>query len=237
VPAPIAAAVAASDRSDADRALDAGRKPAELLAFAGVAPGMRVADLMAGGGYTTEVLARAVGPSGRVWSQNSELVLERFAENPWSERLAKPALSNVVRVERELADPLPDDARGLDAVFLVLFYHDAYWMGVDRAAMNRAIFEALRPGGVYVVVDHSAASGRGSQDVQTLHRVEESLVRDEVAAAGFRLDGELDVYRNPDDPRDWNASPREAGERRGTSDHFALRFVKPGAEPAPRPSP
>ena len=82
--------VAAPDRSDADRALDAGRFPAEMLAFFGIRPGMRVAELGAGGGYTTELLARAVGPTGRVYGQNSKFVLERFAEKPWSERLAKP---------------------------------------------------------------------------------------------------------------------------------------------------
>ncbi|HZR83005.1 MAG TPA: SAM-dependent methyltransferase [Candidatus Binatia bacterium] len=234
--AAIAAAVAASDRSDADRALDAGRKPAEMLAFAGIAPGMKVADLGAGGGYTTELLARAVGPTGRVYSQNSSLIRERFAEKPWTERLAKPALANVVRVEREFDDPLPPDARDLDAVILVLFYHDTYWMEVDRAAMNRAIFRALRPGGVYLVVDHSAAAGSGARDVKTLHRVEESLVRSEIESAGFRLDGEADFLRNPEDARDWNDSPSAAGDRRGTSDRFVLRFVKP-ASAAPGTAP
>jgi predicted methyltransferase len=228
IPAAVRDAVAAPDRSDADRALDSGRKPAELLTFAGVGPGMRVADLAAGSGYTTELLARVVGPSGRVWSENSQFIRDRFAEKPWTERLAKPGLGNVVRVERELDDPLPPDAHDLDAVLLVLFYHDTYWMGVDRAAMNRRIYEALRPGGTYVVVDHSAKPGSGAADVETLHRVEEPLVRKEVLRAGFRLDAESDFLRNPDDARDWNASPRSAGERRGTSDRFALRFVKPG---------
>jgi predicted methyltransferase len=221
--------VTATDRSEADRALDAGRHPAELLAFAGVRSGMRVAELGAGGGYTAELLARAVGSRGVVYGQNSRLILERFAEKPWSERLAKPVMKNVVRVDREFADPLPPDARDLDVVLINLFYHDTVWMGVDRARMNRAVYAALRPGGAYVVVDHSGATGSGTKETQTLHRIEETAVRTEVEAAGFHLAATADFLRNPEDRRDWNASPRVAGERRGTSDRFVLRFEKPKA--------
>jgi len=221
------AIVAASDRDDADRALDAGRHPAELLAFIGARPGMRVAELAAGGGYTTELLARTVTPTGRVWGQNDDFILQRFAEAPWSARLAKPVMRNVVRVDRPFADPLPADARDLDAVVVVLFYHDFYWFGTDRAALNRAVFDHLRPGGRYVLVDHSAMPGTGSDGAQTLHRVEESLVRTEIEAAGFRLVRTADFLRNPDDTRDWSASPRTAGSRRGTSDRFVLAFEKP----------
>jgi predicted methyltransferase len=223
----IRAAVEAGDRSDADRALDAGRKPAETLAFFGIAPGMKVAELGAGGGYTAELLARTVAPDGVVYGQNTRLLLQRFAEKPWSARLEKPVMANVIRVEREFDDPLPPDARNLDAVLLILFYHDTVWMKVDRAQMNRRIFEALRPGGVYGVIDHSARPGTGTADAETLHRIEERVVRDEVTAAGFRLAAEADFFRNPNDSRDWNASPRVAGERRGTSDRFVLKFVKP----------
>jgi predicted methyltransferase len=223
----IRAAVDAEDRSAADRALDAGRKPAEMLAFFEIAPGERVAELGAGGGYTTELLARVVGPSGAVYGQNSRFILERFAEQPWSTRLAKPVMKPVVRVDREFDDPLPSEATKLDAVVNVLFYHDTVWMGVDRAAMNRAVFAALEPGGIYGIVDHSARPGSGIEDVQTLHRIEESVVREEIEAAGFRLVAESNVLRNPADARDWNDSPRAAAEKRGTSDRFVLKFVKP----------
>jgi predicted methyltransferase len=223
--------VGAPDRSDADRALDAGRRPAELLDFLHLAPGMRVAELAAGGGYTAELLARAVGPTGRVWGQNDRFILERFAEVPWSARLATPAMRNVVRVDREFEDPLPADARDLDLVLVVLFYHDFYWFETDRGRMNRAVFAHLRPGGRYVVVDHSARPGDGAAVVQTLHRIEERLVRDEIEAAGFTLERTADFLRNPADGRDWNASPRAAGEQRGTSDRFVLSFVKPAAAP------
>jgi predicted methyltransferase len=227
VPDALRAVVDAPDRSAADRALDAGRHPAETLAFFGVRPGQRVAELFAGGGYTAELLARAVGPDGRVFGQNNRFALERFAEAPWSARLATPAMRNVTRVDRELDAPLPPEASHLDAVFFLLSYHDTVWMQTDRAAMNRAVFQALRPGGVYAIIDHNAAAGHGVADAQTLHRIEQSTLVAEVLAAGFRLDGEADFMRNPADARDWSASPRTAAERRGTSDRFVLRFVRP----------
>jgi len=240
LPAPerLRAVVAASDRADSDRKLDPGRRPAELLAFFGVGPGMRIAELGAGSGYTTELLARAVAPGGVVYGQNTRFILDRFAEKPWSERLAKPVMKQVVRVDRPFDDPLPPEARDLDAVFLVLFYHDAVWMQVDRDRMNRAVFAALRPGGTYAIVDHSARAGAGLADVKTLHRIEEAVLREEVLLAGFRLAAEGDFLRNPADARDWNAAPGASGERRGTSDRFALAFTRPprpGSEPAPGP--
>src|SRR5262245_50328275 len=141
VPATVRAAVDAPDRSAADRALDAGRHPLEMLAFFNVRPGMRVAELGAGMGYTTELLARAVGPKGVVYAQNNKFILDRFAEGPWSERLQKPVMKNVVRVDREFDDPLPPEARNLDAVFMILFYHDTVWLRTDRARMNQAVFQ------------------------------------------------------------------------------------------------
>ncbi|WP_437900945.1 class I SAM-dependent methyltransferase [Sorangium sp. So ce124] len=228
VPAALRAVVDAADRADADRALDAGRKPAEMLAFFGIQPGMKVAELAAGGGYSAELLARAVGPGGVVYAQNNRFVLERFAEKPWSERLKKPVMKPVVRVDRELDDPLPPEARDLDAVFLVLFYHDTVWMEADRAAMNRAVFRALKPGGVFAIVDHAGRAGTGVTEVKTLHRIEEKIVREEIERAGFRLAAEATFLRSAADTRDWNASPMVAGEKRGTSDRFVLKFVKPG---------
>jgi predicted methyltransferase len=221
------AIVESKDRSDADRALDAGRHPAEMLAFFGVLFGMRVAELGAGGGYTTELLARAVGPTGVVYGQNSPVILERFAEAPWKERLTKPVMRNVIRVDRGFDEPLPPEVHDLDGVFIVLFYHDTVWLGADRARMNAAVFRALRPGGTYAVVDHSARAGSGVADVKTLHRIEESVVREEIERAGFRFAGEATFLKNPADARDWNDSPSAAAERRGTSDRFVLRFTKP----------
>lgn len=109
----------------------------------------------------------------------------------------------------------------------VLFYHDTVWMKTDRARMNASIFAALERGGAYVLVDHSGRAGSGLSEVQTLHRIEESVVREELEQAGFKLAAQGDFLRNPSDTRDGSASPSTAGERRGTSDRFALKFVKP----------
>ncbi len=244
----------AAERSADDRALDAGRKPAELLAFAGVEPGMQVAELAAGSGYTAEILARVVGPFGKVYGENPRWVLDRFAQAPWTERLQKDVMRNVVRVDAEMDDPLPGVPQ-LDIVFLIMFYHDSVWAGVDRPKMNTNIFKALKPGGKFIVVDHSSAPGAGTSAAQSLHRIEEPVVVSEVQAAGFQLTDSADFLRNPDDARDWNAAPSTAGGRRGTSDRFVLRFTKPAtpvasetppsvaphasalpAEPAPAPS-
>jgi predicted methyltransferase len=221
------AIVDAADRDANDKKLDEGRHPAELLAFIGVKPGMRVAEIGAAGGYTSELLARAVGPTGVVYGQNTPGILQRFAEKPWSARLSKPVMKNVVRVDREFDDPLPKDAHDLDSVVIVLFYHDTVWQKVDRDKMNRAILAALKPGGSYVIIDHRSRAGAGTADTQTLHRIEESVVRDEVQRAGFRFAGSADFLRSATDTLDWSTSPMAAGERRGTSDRFVLKFVKP----------
>lgn len=226
-PKAIADALADPDRDPEDRALDAGRKPGELLAFFDIKPGAHVAELAAGRGYTAELLARVVGPTGAVFAENPKTILERFAQEPWTKRLQKPVMKNVVRVDRELDDPLPPEAKNLDAVLCILFYHDTVWLGADRARMNKAVFDALKSGGLYGIVDHAGRDGTGVTEASTLHRIEEKVVRDEVLAAGFRLQKEGTFLRNPSDPRDWNPSPSKAGEKRGTSDRFVLAFVKP----------
>src|SRR5450432_1263461 len=227
IPSYVRAAVDAEDRSADDKALDAGRKPDQMLAFFGIQPGMTVAELGAGGGYTSELLSRVVGASGKVYAQNSPFILEKFANVPWTARLSKPVLANVVRADREFDDPLPPEATELDAVLIVLFYHDTVWLGADRDKMNQAVFKALKQGGVYGIVDHSALPGSGLTGVKTAHRIDEKTVLEEVERNGFQLDGEASFLRNPSDTRDWNDSPKEAGERRGTSDRFVLKFKKP----------
>ena len=221
------AIVAASDRDAEDRKLDGGREPAEMLTFYGIEPGMKVAELAAGTGYTTEILARAVGPTGVVYSQNNAMIVETFAGEGWNARLAKPVNAKVVNVVREFDDPLPPEATDLDAVFVVLTYHDLYWFGVDRAKMNAAVLRALKPGGLYAIIDHSGRPGTGASEVKTVHRIEEKELRADVEKAGFKLARAADFLRNPRDERDWNPSPSTAGERRGSSDRFVLAFVKP----------
>lgn len=219
----IEAAMNHPERPADDKARDADRKPGEVLEFYGIQPGMEVADLMAGGGYYTELLSRIVGPKGKVYAQNNRIALQRFADKQMTARLKDDRLPNVVRLDRELEDPgLP--AGGLDAVFLVLFYHDTYWMKVDRAAMNKRIYEALKPGGIYAVIDHHAAAGSEDRDVQSLHRVDAELVKKEILAAGFEFDGESDVLHNPADDRKSNVFKPKV---RGKTDQFVFKFRKP----------
>ncbi len=224
----IDAIVDAPDRTAEDKEADVRRKPREFLAFLKIHPGMRVADLGAGFGYTTELLARAVGPDGKVYGQNPRFVLERFAEAAWAQRLSRPVNAVVERVDREFVEPLPAEVQNLDLVVNVLFYHDFEWMGVDRARHNAAVFAALAPGGRYVIVDAHAATGQGAADSKALHRIEETLVRAELQAAGFELVEEGDFLANPNDTRDWNALPW-SNERGEFSDKFVLAFQRPVA--------
>ena len=213
--------MAERDSMDRNLALEAARVT-EAAALA--AEGMTIADLMAGGGWYTEVLARAVGPTGRVLSQNIALSDERYG-SILRERLARPGLANVELVVQQL-DALRLPPASLDAIFLVQFYHDTYWMEVDRGAMNRAVFEALKGGGVYLVIDHAAEPGSGARDVETLHRVDERVVRDEILAAGFSLSNESQLLRNDTDSRSINVFERSI---RGRTDRFVLKFVKPSS--------
>ncbi len=209
------ALVASPERSEADRINDARRKPAQLLEFYGVRPGMQVLDISAGGGHNTELLARALGASGRVYAQN-------VAAGRLDTRMQKPVMKNVVTVTREFDDPVPPEARNLDLVTFNFNYHDTVHMGVDRARMNRAVFNALKSGGTYIVADHSGRPGTGVTETNTLHRIEEAAVRREVEAAGFRLVAEGGFLRNPQDPRDAPVfKPKQP------NDEFVLKFVKP----------
>ncbi|HEX6003293.1 MAG TPA: methyltransferase domain-containing protein, partial [Burkholderiales bacterium] len=210
------------DRSDADRVTDQRRMPEKLLEFYGVLPGMRVLDLGAGGGYNTELLARVVGPTGTVYAHNSRLALEKFVRGRFDERMKKAVMARVVHLVREFDDPVPSDVRNLDLVTFNFVYHDTVWMGVDRAKMNRAIYSALRPGGIYIVADHSARPGAGVSTAKSLHRIDERVVRSEVEAAGFKLADEALFLRNPDDPRD-----APVFKPRVPNDEFVLKFVKP----------
>src|SRR6185436_4678194 len=216
--------VAASDRDADDKAADARLKPVDMLRFFGVQGGQRVAELGAGDGYTAELLARTVGPDGKVYALNNRYILENFSGKPWAARMAKPVMKNVVRLDREFDAPFPADVRDLDLVVIALMYHDTYWFKTDRRKMNAAVWKALRKGGSYVVIDHSAAAGRGAKDVESLHRVEEKLVRKEVEAAGFKVAAESPFLRNAADDRTWTVFDKA---RAGTDDRFALRFVKP----------
>jgi predicted methyltransferase len=220
------AVVSAPDRTERDRSLDATRKPQQTLAFLGVATGMRVAEVGAGGGYTTELLARAVGPSGAVFAQDSPTWDSPGLVKAWQDRMARPVNSQVTHVMRAWEEPLPPEARDLDAVYIIMAYHDVVAEKHDPDQMNRAIFGALKSGGVYAIIDNSAKDADPSIP-ERLHRIDEGLVRSQVEKAGFRLEKTGDFLRNGTDDRSWAADPPPTDARAHTQDRFALRFVKP----------
>ncbi len=220
-PADYAAIVASPDRSDADRQTDQRRKPEMLLAFTGVRPGQTVLDMGAGGGYSTELLARAVGPSGIVYAQDSADTNQR-AREAFTARLQKLPMRNVRRVERPFDDPLPADVKNVDLITFFFFYHDTAYMAVDRAKMDRRLFEALRPGGMLVIADHSARAGDGTSVAKTFHRIEESVVRRELEAAGFQFVAEGGFLHHPEDPRNTIVFRPQV-----PVDEFVLKFEKP----------
>ena len=216
-----AALVASPDRSDADREIDKRRDPVKLLAFTGVGAGMKVLDMGAGGGYSSELMARAVGANGVVYAQNAADLAARAKER-FEARMKTPAMAKVVALVRPFDDPLPADVRDLDLVTFFFFYHDTTYMEVDRAEMNRKLYAALKPGGMLVIADHSARAGDGARVGKTLHRIEEAVLRGEVEAAGFRLVAEGDFLRHPEDARDFSIF-----RPTGPVDEFVLKFRKP----------
>jgi predicted methyltransferase len=247
----IATLINSPDRSDADRTNDKRRKPAQLLAFIGVWPGMVAMDVVAGGGYTSELLARAAGPTGRVYAQSAPRVQRpppaqpEGAASPVSPaaaaaaasappprtsamaiaaRAASANLSNLSAVVQPFDAPVPPElaANALDLVTLMFNYHDLGHIGTDRDKMNQAIFAALKPGGVYVIADHAGRPGSGISEAGTLHRIEEAFLRAEVERAGFKWQASGDFMRNPNDPRDKNTP-----EPPMPKDEFVLKFAKP----------
>ena len=216
-----AAIVAAPDRSDADRQTDQRREPAKMLAFTGVKEGMKVLDMEANAGYSTELLARAVGPSGVVYAQDSAAVMERVKDK-FDNRAKSPAMKNVVHVVRDFDDPIPPDVSNLDMITFFFAYHDVTYMPVDRAKMNAKMFAALKPGGYLIIADHSAKNGDGINVAHTLHRIEEATLRQEIEAAGFKLAAEGDFLHHPEDPRDDKVFKPAI-----PVDEFVLKYQKP----------
>ena len=220
-------ALADPGRKEQRESSDARRKPAELIALAGVSPGDKVVDLIPGNGYWTRIFSKIVGPKGKVYAV-------------WPQAYAKEATGDVATLQKLSADsyygnivssvqPTADltAPEPVDVVWTSQNYHDYpdEFMGkVDPSVLNRAVFKILKPGGTYFIIDHAAKAGRGMADTDTLHRIEAATVKAQVEAAGFKFAGESKVLENPADPLDIPVFDKSI---RGHTSQFALKFVKP----------
>jgi predicted methyltransferase len=222
IPKYVTAAVADPARPAADKERDANRKPAETLAFAGVKPGDQVVELAPGKGYYTRLLSAVVGPKGKVYPATSPPKPD--APPPAVQAIAAdPHYGNVtVTVTKYSELKLPANS---DVVWTSQNYHDFHNIpDVQIAGINKAIFDSLKPGGVFFVLDHAAEAGSGTRDTNTLHRIDEATVKQELQAAGFELAGESDILRNKDDPHTGKVFEAPI---QGHTDQFILKFRKP----------
>jgi len=224
----LAAAVADSSRPASDTAHDAERKPEQTLAFSGVKPGDRVADYVADTGYFTRLFSSVVGAKGHVYAVQPTAFFRFKAFPPAVTELEAYAVAhpNVTVTTAAAMDGLNFPEK-LDLFWIARNYHDLHdkFMGpVDTAAFNKAVYRALKPGGVYVVLDHAAAPGAAADVTETLHRIPSSTVRREVEAAGFKFDSESSILANPADPRTAGVFDQPV---RGHTDQFILKFRKP----------
>jgi len=222
-PAHVAAAVADAARPQADKDLDATRKPAELLTFTGLKPGDKVIDLMPGRGYTTRLFAKTVGASGKVYA----LAPPAFAER-MKGVAGDPAFPNITFLAQELTAIAPPEK--VDMVWTSQNYHDLASPpregrpAMDIAGFNKAVFNALKPGGIYVITDHRAAAGTPAAEIPNLHRIDPAMVKAQVLAAGFVLAGESDALKVATDD---HTKPNSDNAVRGNTDKFVLKFRKP----------
>jgi predicted methyltransferase len=222
------AAVAHAGRSPADVKRDGLDHPAEVLRLTGIKPGMRVADILAGDGYYSELLSYLVGPNGRVLSINN-MAFDGWSDGDRQARLAGNRLPNVLHETLDLND-MRLSKETLDAILLVKVYHDLYWVDadgkwpkIDATGVLSQLTRALKPGGVLLIVDHSAKAGRGAADASTLHRIDEGYAVKDIESHGFERVAESDVLRKPDDARDQISYK---GPMLGKTDRFVLVFRK-----------
>ena len=223
----INAAVDSPDRPAKDRELDAARKPREMLTFIGIAPAMKVIDLFTGGGWYAELEARVTGPSGEVYAQNPPEFLAKFSDKQIVERLENNRLPTVRRWDRSL-DALELPSAHFDGAVANDVFHDFFWLSKNVDGVIKQIYTALKPGGFFAIIDHSAPAGTGdsyARDFNGQHRIDEAFVKQKMLAAGFRLAAESQLLRNPADDR---SKAFFAPEMKGkNTDKFALVFVKP----------
>jgi predicted methyltransferase len=224
-PPNIAAAVADTARPQAERDRDAARHPAEILAFAGVKPGDKVGDFIMGGGYFTRLFSVAVGPEGKVYGYQPAEFIQFQAKYGTDQDAVAAAYKNVTPLKASIgAVSFPEP---LDIIFTAQNYHDLHLKVMPAPVaglVGKALFDSLKPGGVLIVIDHYAADGTGTADSDRLHRIDIASVKSELAAAGFVLEDQSDILRNPADPR--TALVFDASIR-GKTDQFVLKFRKP----------
>jgi len=228
IPANIAVAIDDANRPSADKARDADRKPGETLAFAGVKPGAQVAELLPGGGYFTRLFSKAVGARGHVYAVVPAPMPDAPADAPdFAKRVkaiaAEPGYGNVSVVVEPFSE-LKLPAR-VNLVWTSQNYHDLHnFPGLDVGAFNKMVFDDLKPGGIYLILDHAAEAGSGSRDTKTLHRIDAKTVKQEVLAAGFVFVGSSDLLHRPEDTHALKVFDPAV---RGKTDQFILKFRKP----------
>lgn len=218
----VANAVADKARPEADRARDADRKPTDLILLTGLHPGNKVAEILPGGGYFTRIFSKLLGPEGVVYAWVPPATGDRDMAAPMRQLASDANYRNVKVANLDPAGSgLPER---VDLVWTSLNYHDLHARpGADLMPMNKLVFSALKPGGLYIVIDHAAAKGSGARDAGTLHRIDADLVKQEVMAAGFHFVMESDLLKNPADDR--TKPTREVD--RGKTDQFVLMFQRP----------
>jgi len=227
-PAYVSAAVADKSRPAEDVKRDPDRKPAEMVVFAGIKPGDKVVDLIPGKGYFTRIFAKVVGPKGHVYAYfPSEIDSMLKGKEPSVTAVTKdatnyPNVSLIHAPVMKFATPEP-----VDVVWTSQNYHDmhdSFFGPANLSVVNKAIYNALKPGGTYIVLDHVAEAGSGLRDTNTLHRIDPAAVKQEVTAAGFEFVGEDNPLRNPADPHKANVFDPSI---RGKTDQFVFKFRKP----------
>lgn len=227
IPAYISSAIADTHRPASDTEQDAERKPADVLIFTGIKPGQKVVDLMPGGGYYTRIFSKIVATKGKVFAVEPEELSQKFPKGLEAIKAiaSAPEYGNVTVLVQPVARiKLPER---VDMVFTSMNYHDLHnpLLGTpDMTAFNKSVLDALKPGGIFLVLDHVAAAGSGFTMTNTLHRADPAAVKAEVMAAGFEFVGESDVLHNPDDDHSLIVFDKSI---RGKTDKFIYKFRKP----------
>jgi predicted methyltransferase len=226
LPAYVSAALADKSRPEADTKLDEARRPGELIAFSGLKPGDKIVDLVPGGGYFSRLFIDVVGPKGHVflWTpkEMDAVTKGKASERATAAAAGHPNATATIAPINDFSTPAK-----VDMVWITLNYHDLHdpFMGpADVAKVNKAVYAALKPGGVFLLVDHAAEAGSGLRDTDTLHRIDAATVQKEVEAAGFKLEATSDLLKNPED--DHTKQVFDASIRRHT-DQFVYKFRKP----------